>query len=725
MKNDLKDKDIAIEKDKIKEKLKKIDSYLIIPNSIKPENIDYRFKTKKNYAKPIIAAACLIIILFSTILFLNKKNPMISNDTVTYDKLKGIYLSFHNNSTENNNAFAANDEEKSLKQNVIGGMDGYLARGVSDTNIQVKGVDEGDIVKTDGDYIYSLSNYYYMDNVNGEKYFKSEYIINIVSTLRKGEIKKINTIKVKGQPLEMYLKDKTLVVISNIDPQYLDIKTNKILTGEEYNNIYEDMFNDSLITEEMRNDFLKRYQYQTLTSALIYDVNDAYNPKLLREFTQEGYYSSSRLIDNNLYMITNKNDYMIIYDKEEDINISNIVPFTDDSIDGGKRTSISAKDISVFNKPNNYSFTLISGLNIKNKEKAISKACLGGSDIVYSSLNSMYITSRYYENETNANANNKIAIDMIMPVNSDTDIIKYTFENGRPVFYASGRVPGNVLNQYSIDEYNGYLRIATTKGNTWDTTGDSISKNNIYVLDDKLNVIGKIEDLTPGEKIYSVRFMGEKGYIVTFRQVDPLFALDLSNPREPKVTGELKIPGFSSYLHPYSDNLLIGIGNDTETVTLDNINGEIVKTKGIKLSLFDVSNPNDPKEIKNFILGDMGTSSEVLYNPKALLFSKEKDILAFPVTLCEGQENNNTVSFIGYYVFKIDESSGFSINGRITHYDKLPDYNYSDEKSYYDNLGYDIKRGVYVDDVLYTVSDKTLMANSLSDFSLINKVDLR
>ncbi|MCL2322875.1 MAG: beta-propeller domain-containing protein [Oscillospiraceae bacterium] len=713
MKNDFEDKDITINQDEIKQTLKKLDDYLIIPDSIRPENIDLTFKKISiNYVKPIAAAACLVLFLLGIVLRLNLQNSIISKNN---DELKSIYFSFHNNDTSNTTSL---EMEGALPYSANNSRN--FAPDVSSTNIQVEGVDEGDIVKTDGDYIYSINNNFYLDKSKNDGYYKSIYTINITSTIKNGEFKKISSFNIEGQPLEMYLKDKKLVVIISPQAQYLDIKTNEILTQEEYDQKVQELYSNSTISEDESNDFFYRYQYQSLTTALIYDVSDPANPQLKREFSQEGYYSSSRLIEDDLYLITNKSDYAIIYNTKEDINLNNIVPFTIDSIDGGNRKAMSSTDIKIFENPNGYSFVLVSGINIKNDKKAVTKACLGGSDIIYCSLNSLYITSRYYGEQTQPSG--RIAIDMIMPSNSDTDIIKCNLKSGKPDFYASARIPGSILNQYSLDEYDGYLRVATTKGNLLDTTGENISKNNLYVLDDKLNIIGKIEDLTPGEQIYSTRFIGDKGYLVTFKQVDPLFAIDLSNPKEPKIIGELKIPGFSQYLQPVSENLLIGIGNNTETIVKKDTDAVITTTTGMKLSLFDVSDPSDPKEIQNYMLGASGTYSEVLYNPKALLYSKEKNIIAFPVSLTEG--DNFNITFIGYYIFGFDEVTGFTLKGRVTHYDKLPGNDYIDDKTYYDSIGFDIKRGVFVDDVLYTISDKMIQANSLSDFSLIGKVQL-
>ena len=194
-----------------------------------------------------------------------------------------------------------------------------------------------------------------------------------------------------------------------------------------------------------------------------------------------------------------------------------------------------------------------------------------------------------------------------------TAVTKYTLDGIQFGFAGGARVPGALLNQFSMDEHESNLRLATTE---W----HNISTNSIYILDKEMNLQGSLTGLAPDERIYAVRFMGDKGYVVTFRQVDPLFVLDLSDPAKPVVTGELKIPGFSNFLYPVGENLLLGVGQSTEPA-------------GIKFSLFDVSDQGKPKELHNYILQGSASYSEILYNHKALMFHPGKGLLAFDATL--------------------------------------------------------------------------------------------
>ena len=283
--------------------------------------------------------------------------------------------------------------------------------------------------------------------------------------------------------------------------------------------------------------------------------------------------------------------------------------------------------------------------------------------------------------------------------------------DGRNIEYkTAGEVPGHVLNQFSMDEHDGYFRIATTTG-SWRIE----TANHLYVLDSGLEVVGKVEDLAAGERIYSTRFMGDKGYMVTFRQVDPLFVIDLSSPTNPQVLGYLKVPGVSDYLHPYDDTHIIGIGRDAT---------EEGRMLGMKLALFDVSDFSNPVEVSKYIIGESGTSSEALYDHKAFLFDRDRGLLVIPVSL---SEERYIQSWEGAYVFGIYTTSGFTLKGRVTHQNETnmteTEYGYK----YWENYDYNarVRRSLYMDDVLYTVSNRMIKMNDLNDIdNEINKVEL-
>ena len=240
------------------------------------------------------------------------------------------------------------------------------------------------------------------------------------------------------------------------------------------------------------------------------------------------------------------------------------------------------------------------------------------------------------------------------------------------------------------------------------------------MLDDKLQTVGVLENLAVGEQIYSARFVGDRAYLVTYKQTDPLFAIDLKDPVAPKVLGELKIPGYSTYLHPYADNLLLGFGRDTET----NTSGAIIN-KGLKLGLFDVTNPSAPKELDSFVTGDQFSDSIALYDHKAFLASSAKNLISIPAVLKTGSYGDK-VEFSGALVFGITDNK-IKLRGRIDHSDN-GNYNNQDfwgGVSYFDNS---VKRSLYIDDVLYTFSNKFLKLNDLKStndsLALIKTIDL-
>jgi uncharacterized secreted protein with C-terminal beta-propeller domain len=291
-------------------------------------------------------------------------------------------------------------------------------------------------------------------------------------------------------------------------------------------------------------------------------------------------------------------------------------------------------------------------------------------------------------------------------------------------YLGSADVPGHLLNQFSMDESNGYFRVATTQGRL--SRSGSSTQNNLYVLGPNLTQVGKIEGIAQGESIYSVRFMGNRAYMVTFKKVDPFFVIDLSDPASPRLLGKLKIPGYSDYLHPYDENYIIGLGKGAEAAE----EGDFAWYQGVKLSLFDVRDPANPKEVAKYEIGDRGTDSYALHEHKAFLFSKSKNLLVIPVLLAEIDESKypngveaNTFGdyvFQGAYVFGLTPEDGFRLKGTVSHVDddslaKSGDYYWS---------GSNVLRSLYMDDTLYTVSSNYVKANSLSTLGEISMVQL-
>lgn len=444
------------------------------------------------------------------------------------------------------------------------------------------------------------------------------------------------------------------------------------------------------------------------TTVIQYDISERSHPKVKNTFTVEGNYYDSRMINNTVYVIVNKPIY---YWKEIQ---PPMVPLN------------SKPDVYYFDEPAySYRFTTFFSFDMTGDATPKSKVFLmGNTQNLYVSKNNIYVT--YSKGLVYAQPRGGDLIETIkaeiLPApeyKQESLIHRLEINNGKIEHKATGSVPGYVLNQFSMDEHNNYFRIATTVGNTWSSS--SPSKNNVYVLDSNLNVTGKLENLAPGERIYSARFMGNRAYVVTFKQVDPLFVIDLKDPKKPKVLGKLKIPGYSDYLHPYDENHLMGIGKET----IEWKNGAL--HMGIKLSLFDVSDVKNPKEISKYEIGDRGSDSYALRDHKAVLFSKKKNLLVIPVLVAEIDESKYVETkpwqygeyvFQGAYVFNIDAKNGFQLNGKITH---IEDESLL-KSGYYYNSKYSVKRSIYMGNTLYTISDKKVGINDLSNFKSLKQL---
>lgn len=315
--------------------------------------------------------------------------------------------------------------------------------------------------------------------------------------------------------------------------------------------------------------------------------------------------------------------------------------------------------------------------------------------------------------------------------NYTTHIYKFNINNDGTIKYNSKtKTKGKTINQFSLDEYNDTLRVAL-----YDNNGSKV-----VVFNNKLEKIGETDYLAKGERMYSSRFIGNKAYLVTYKTIDPLYVIDLSKPENPIILGELKIPGYSTYLHPYDENHIIGIGMETkEKVNRDSF-GKITSTTanivGMKMALFDVSNVNNPIQISSTVIGDSRTTSSILTNHKALLFSKEKELIAIPVNNYSedfeiSSSSNSTYSSAiysyknyskpyiseGYLVYKINLEDGFKFKGTITH---------SAEKSTYQyHINSHLLRGLYIDNNLFTISEDAIQVNNLDTMDFIAKLNLR
>lgn len=537
-----------------------------------------------------------------------------------------------------------------------------VANDYSKTNTQVQGVDEADIVKTDGTYIYYLTN---------EK-------LTIINTENASQMKEMSTIKFDETftPEEIFLNNDKIIVIGK---RYEYDKTERKIGIDE--------------------DFLyPNYMDKTYTSAKLYNVKDKTNPTLERTVEVEGDYLTARMIGSNVYIASNKYMYYAYICntyKSTELNEDDFKPHYLDTATSNETKSINFDCIYYIPEFEDTNYLNIVAFNITNNQEANVESYLGAGEEIYASKENLYVTKTKYDYERK----NKTSIT--------TEIYKFNLNNANCTFAKAGDVPGSVLNQFSMDECNGYFRIATTDSTSWNSESNT---NNLYVLNENLETIGKIEGLAKGERIYSVRFMGNRAYMVTFVETDPLFVIDLSNPTTPTVLGELKIPGYSKYLHPYDETHLIGIGEDTEVVNYGY--GDRVVTNGMKMAMFDVTDPNNPQELYNVKIGEKGTYSELLYNHKALLFSKEKNIIAFPISITD---NDYKVTFQGAIVYGVSLEKGFELKTKISN--SATDY----DRYYSRNR---VERIIYIKDTLFTLSNGLIKAVDLNTFETKGSIEL-
>ena len=562
-------------------------------------------------------------------------------------------------------------------------------REYSETNIQVEGVDEADIIKTDGDYIYTLAQ----GNLVIAKAYPADEA-EILSTLK----------------------------LDNFNPRELFIHRDRLLMFGSSSYRFEERIEEQKTGEKVEEVVVERIPYpiyRRFMSAKLYDTSDKENPELLKTIDFEGSYLTSRKIKENAYFVVNS------YPHYWDVRpiCEDIVPLYREST-GDEEPEIEdmepiAKcvDIGYIEPIQASNFITIASISMADEDADVNKEVIVGSgQNVYASLENMYIAQTSWPRYS---VIGKLKEDYVQK----TVITKFELADGEIEFVGTGDVKGHILNQFSMDEYDEHFRIATTAGQVW----GGKSTNNVYVLNEELEVVGELEDLAPGEKIYSVRFMGEKGYMVTFKQIDPLFVIDLSDHENPSVLGKLKIPGYSDYLHPYDEDHIIGIGKNTlDPKGFEDREPDFAWHQGVKMAIFDVSDVENPIEMYKVIIGDRGTNSHVLRDHKAFLFDKERELLVIPITLAEikGEikyaNQYGEYTFQGAYVYNINLEDGFELRGRVTHYD---DDEVFKKSGYYFRGDSSIKRSLYIEDVLYTLSESRLQLNDLDDLERLKVLE--
>lgn len=616
-----------------------------------------------------------------------------------------------------------------LEADAAGGNNGapQADRGAEDspddyttTNNQEAGVDEADFVKTDGDFIYLL---------NG-------YDLVIVDSWPAEQAQEVGRFSIGShnydggdewqrdyqysRPTAMFLEGDHVAIFSQV-------------SESNYENDGD-------------------YDYFQGTRITILDVSDRTAPRLDRAIDIEGWYNDARMIDGEVYVVSNGSVpypdgyWELTYDDSED---SNGLPPIEWDADDARREQLKNQarptarqlvsnlfgsgsivdhlpverqlnsDLEVVSERSLYSCTdlylprvatqagvlNISHFDLDQKSAVKSTGLLSNGWEVYSSEDNLYIaqSSNWWWWGWGSN-------------DVETAIHKFGLNgpNGNPAYVASGLVDGWLLNQFSMSEHNGFLRVATTE-NQWAENPDTgeweqSGGNHVIVLEQKnglLEETGSIRNLAPGEQVFAARFMGDKGYVVTFEQVDPLFTFDLSDPYNPVLKGELKINGFSSYIHPMGPDHLLTIGQDA---TAD---GQIL---GVHLQIFDVSDMNNPVRTyqEKISTGSWSSWSEAMWDHHAFTYHPGKEILAIPINIHEWDDQNGD-NFSGLLVYKASSSTGFSELGRINHADLVSTYHcgYSSVDCYEYDWWTSVRRSIFIEDYVYSISDVGMKVNDL------------
>ncbi len=516
----------------------------------------------------------------------------------------------------------------------------------STTNTQVQGVDEADIVKTDGKYIYYITN-----NTIRIVECNNDAKMNIVSKIELTEY-----IDYDFYPSEMYLYNDTLVVVLRETAEYQPVSYNNA------NGVICDCVCVAIKTD---------------TVIKCFDISDKENPKETFTHKMTGEYISSRITDGKLITVA---QFAIPYNSVQADDFGGACEVVKDicipeySVGDGELKKIPSERINVFDEknPTCYTVTSILDLNDKSPEPKMN-ALLGGADEIYCTREEIFVAEQIYSVWSQ---NEELVVTDALGNKYDiaTRVHKMEITDDGVNYVASVNVGGMCINQFSMDKYGDYFRIATNGRNYHGNK----QKTMVYVVDKDMKIVGFLDNIAPEEQMKSARFMGNVLYLVTFMQTDPLFVVDLSVPEKPEIKGELKIPGFSEYLHPIGDGLVIGVGaGGTET----GVDGTA------KISLFDVSDPASPKELDNYTTYFAGY---FITNHKAFMVIDE-NTFAIPF-YAQGQGES-------ILVFSTD-NNGIVIDN---YYDCLK-YNYD----------YGTARGIFIDNVLYTVNVNGIIAYDMT-----------
>lgn len=527
----------------------------------------------------------------------------------------------------------------------------------STTNLQMEGVDESDIAKIDGSYIYTVED---------------KYIV--ITDIRDGKLEEVTRFLPKDcgaadRVMEIYVDGDQLILVVQGYETSLDGNSK---AGADKENKDEENSDETYSDEETAASEDSAFWYEmngkSITQIQVYSIVDRKNPEFEGRLIQDGYYNTSRKIGDVVYLFTQYNmtsdvtSYVEkkhgVEDLKEGNGVSSLAEAVIPKVNGEK---VAASEIYL-PESSGESGILVSSLDVNKPDKMLdSKLVISGYAQTYISKDALYLYEEDYDGA------------MI------TNIAKFALDEGRISGVAAAAVSGYVRDTFAINASDGYLRVLTTDYSTEDEV------NALYILDENMKLTGQLTGIAPGEEIYAARFMGNTGYFVTYRNTDPLFTVDLSDPAKPEIIGELKVTGFSEYLHFWDDTHLLGIGYESDEKT-----GNI---ENIKLSMFNIENPGEVIEEAKLVLKDVDYS-EALYDYKSVIISKDKNLIGL---VCEDYSSSRTKQTYQIYSYE---------NGTFKKQAEISDIN---------GVNYENVRGMYSGNVFYLWINDNITSYDMTD----------
>jgi len=554
------------------------------------------------------------------------------------------------------------------------------------TNVQVQGVDEPDIVKTDGSHLFVATN-----STSPVSVPIGVTVVNPYpgSNPTSGSVTIMNAYPASSAAVISTLTIRDASILG------IEIAQNRLIVIDE------------------------RFSNATYVGLVLYDTTNLVLPKLIGNVTVAGNYVAARLAQGYLYAIIQQPSYQ--FDSQG--NATGVMP----SIIT-QNANMTLQPSAVYYTPNNAqisAYTMVVSLNMTTGAQSTLSVLTGPSSTVYVSTSNIYVVYsnfRVYENADDI-PGDAFTGGVVSPVvqQSNSTIFRAAYLNGTVAVQAVGSVPGNVLNQFSMNEYNGYFMVATSRFAT--IAGNATRSDDVYVLNQNMSQVSALQNIAPGENLYAVRFVGDMGYVVTFEQVDPLFTISFADVTHPVILSALKVNGYSDYLQQFFPGYLLGVGKDTVAAS----NGDFAYYLGVKLSLFHIASDGTSSDVQDYMIGDRGTDSPVLTNHLAFTFDAANNVTVIPILLYKvsGTQTTSPSSpppygnpvWQGAYVFKVN-STGFALLGMVTQYPA--NQNYGDSP----NTNLQIVRSVIIGNDLYTVSGGEVMVSDLSSFATLATVAL-